>query len=183
MFGIGFPELIVIMIVALIIIGPSKLPDLARGLGKGLSEFRKATQDIKDSLDLDQTIEETRRDLTDTIDSIHRPLDVPDFDREVTPKYRDYDDVLDSYMEEAQETPGQAGAEWKRPKDYNEVLDSYMDGTEETPEQAGAEWKRPEEAAAGKRIGGEAANMGERIPQEAAMGEETSQGDSKKNGA
>ena len=46
MFGIGMPELILIGLVALIVVGPKKLPDLAKTLGKGLSEFRK-TDDIK----------------------------------------------------------------------------------------------------------------------------------------
>ena len=51
MFGIGMPELMIIMVIALIVIGPQKLPDLARSLGKGLAEFKKATDDFKSSID------------------------------------------------------------------------------------------------------------------------------------
>lgn len=47
MFGIGMPELVVIIVVALIVLGPDKLPEIARSLGKGLSAFKKAADDIK----------------------------------------------------------------------------------------------------------------------------------------
>lgn len=50
MFGIGFQELLIIAIIALLIVGPKKLPDLAKTLGKGFSEFRKASEDITDDL-------------------------------------------------------------------------------------------------------------------------------------
>jgi Tat protein translocase TatB subunit len=58
MFGIGMQELIIIAIIALIIVGPKKLPDLAKSLGKGFSEFKKATEgvteDLKDALKEDE---------------------------------------------------------------------------------------------------------------------------------
>jgi Tat protein translocase TatB subunit len=50
MFGIGMPELIVIVIIALLVVGPKKLPDVAKSLGKGLSEFRKATESATETL-------------------------------------------------------------------------------------------------------------------------------------
>jgi len=50
MFNIGMPELIVIVGVALLVVGPKKLPDLARSLGKGINEFRRATEGMTESL-------------------------------------------------------------------------------------------------------------------------------------
>ena len=60
MFGIGTGELLVIFVLALIIIGPNKLPELARMLGKGLAEFRKAADDIKDSVTREMHVEEEK---------------------------------------------------------------------------------------------------------------------------
>lgn len=50
MFGIGVPELVVIMIVALIVLGPKRLPEVAKGLGRALAEFRRATSDLSEEL-------------------------------------------------------------------------------------------------------------------------------------
>ncbi|MCZ6767926.1 MAG: twin-arginine translocase TatA/TatE family subunit [Acidobacteria bacterium] len=47
MWNLGFPELVIIFIVALVIFGPRKLPELGRSLGKGLSEFKKASNELK----------------------------------------------------------------------------------------------------------------------------------------
>jgi Tat protein translocase TatB subunit len=49
-FNIGFQELIIIAIIALLIVGPKKLPDLAKSLGKGFSELRRAADDITDDV-------------------------------------------------------------------------------------------------------------------------------------
>jgi TatA/E family protein of Tat protein translocase len=76
MFGIGMPELIIIMAIALVVIGPSKLPDLAKAIGKGLAEFRKATQDIKESLNIEGELQDARKDLVDSISGLDEPLDL-----------------------------------------------------------------------------------------------------------
>ena len=51
MFGIGSTELLVILVVALIVIGPSKLPDLMKTLGKGMAEFRRMSSDVKSTFE------------------------------------------------------------------------------------------------------------------------------------
>jgi len=61
MFGsIGMPELIIILVIALIIFGPRKLPELGRSLGRSLSEFRRASNELKNTLD-DEIRQEQQR--------------------------------------------------------------------------------------------------------------------------
>ncbi len=50
MFGLGFGELLVIFLIALIFIGPKKLPELAKGLGKGIRDFQNAAKGLGDQL-------------------------------------------------------------------------------------------------------------------------------------
>ena len=58
MFGsIGGPELIIIFVVALLIFGPRKLPDLGRTIGRGLAEFRKAASDLRQTLDTEVALD------------------------------------------------------------------------------------------------------------------------------
>ncbi len=59
MFGIGTQELIIILVIVLLVFGSKKLPELAQGLGKGIREFRKASTEIQEELDINKPIEET----------------------------------------------------------------------------------------------------------------------------
>ncbi len=49
--GLGFPELILIGVVVLVLFGPKKIPEIARGLGKGMNEFRKAMKDVQEKVE------------------------------------------------------------------------------------------------------------------------------------
>jgi sec-independent protein translocase protein TatB len=78
MFGIGMPELLLILALALIVLGPKKLPELARALGKGMAEFRRATDELKDELrQMEHEIEESAADTTSKDDdpSLETPSD------------------------------------------------------------------------------------------------------------
>lgn len=51
MFGIGMPELIIILIIILVIFGAGKLPEIGSGIGKGIKNFKKATHEAQDEID------------------------------------------------------------------------------------------------------------------------------------
>ena len=63
MFGIGFPELLLILALALIVLGPKRLPDLAKALGRGIAEFKKATDELKQTFHEETRISEQRERL------------------------------------------------------------------------------------------------------------------------
>ena len=73
MFGMGMTEIMLILAVALIVVGPKKLPDLAKTIGRAMGEFKNATRDFKRSIDLDD-------DLKDVKDSLHNMRDIPTYD-------------------------------------------------------------------------------------------------------
>jgi sec-independent protein translocase protein TatB len=75
MFGIGVPELLVILVVALIVLGPKRLPEVAKTLGKGLAEFRRATSDLTDELRSAQTMIE--REARETERAVRKPAVAP----------------------------------------------------------------------------------------------------------
>lgn len=51
MFGIGFPELLLLLIIAFVVVGPEKLPHIARALGKGLFQIRRATEEVREEME------------------------------------------------------------------------------------------------------------------------------------
>jgi len=69
---LGIPEIIAIFIVALVVFGPKKLPELGKSLGKGLREFNKAKNELKATWD--EQLREAERQLQDTKESVHEPV-------------------------------------------------------------------------------------------------------------
>jgi len=89
MFGIGLPELLVIAVVALLVVGPDKLPGLAKSLGKGFQEFRRATDDVTESIKDTLKPDDIKKDVNDFKDSLlYGKEDEKDKekDKEATPK-------------------------------------------------------------------------------------------------
>ena len=81
MFGIGMPELLLLLAIALIVVGPKKLPELAKALGRGLAEFKKATSDLKESLDTSTDFTELKQsfdDIQETVVDASIPADPND---------------------------------------------------------------------------------------------------------
>ena len=75
MFGIGMPEMFLILAIALIVIGPKKLPDLAKSLGRAFGEFKKATAELKETMELDTDFTEVKTAFEDLDDHIKEKTD------------------------------------------------------------------------------------------------------------
>ena len=87
MFGpIGMPELIIIMVIALIIFGPRKLPELGRSLGRSLNEFKRASNELKHTLDEEIRVEEQRSTERQQPPDVPRPVVVGEEDEAGIPR-------------------------------------------------------------------------------------------------
>lgn len=111
MFGLGMPEILMILAIALIVIGPKKLPGLAKTLGRAMGEFKRSAQDFKRSIDVESSI----KDMDD--------IDVPSADLEGIIK-----DVntKDESSAETKEDPAEK-------KDNQNISDDTEDNAEEPP--------------------------------------------------
>lgn len=88
MFGLGFGELLVILLIALIFIGPKKLPELAKGLGKGLREFQNATKGFSEQLD------QAKKEISDAV-STENDATIAAVTHEATPEVSLEDEPLE----------------------------------------------------------------------------------------
>jgi len=71
MFGLGMSEILLIAIVAIVVIGPKRLPEVAKALGKGYAEFRKALDGFKDAVKIDEVVGDSKKENT-TLNEVYK---------------------------------------------------------------------------------------------------------------
>ena len=76
MFGISIPEILLILAIALIVLGPKKLPELAKSLGRGIAEFKKATNEIKESINFEDDFNTIKTSFNDTSNNMGSPVNI-----------------------------------------------------------------------------------------------------------
>lgn len=92
MFNIGFSELILILLVAFLVVGPKDLPKVARAIGRGVRYLQALFQEFKDETGLDETIEElkgTEADLKETLSQADPTREIRDLQRETDKTIRE----------------------------------------------------------------------------------------------
>jgi len=142
MFGIGMPEMILILAIALIVIGPKKLPDLARSLGRAMREFKKATNEFKETMQIDSDMAEVKKAFYDINDDVKKAVDQK-------PEQKDKSDAGDNAEDEKsakQPDDGESASdEFKNLNDLKNAFDDLnADSTASaTPDEAGAIDEKP----------------------------------------
>jgi len=114
MFGIGMPEMLLILAIALIVIGPKKLPDLAKSLGRALREFKKATSELKESIELDSELKEVKKSFTNSVTDNKGTLksqpEVSDNPKPSDQKVSDLKEAYDKWQQDGSAAEEEKGA-------------------------------------------------------------------------
>ena len=136
MFGIGLPEMIVIMAVALIVVGPDKLPELARSLAKGINELKKTMNQVKENLSEEsKVISSVQEDLKKTTGVIAGSLldnDPKIWNQDDSLSAPDEDDIID--VQPLEERPWETDArELPQNTENKDKLPTTDEPDQETP--------------------------------------------------
>ncbi|MEJ2164920.1 MAG: twin-arginine translocase TatA/TatE family subunit [Desulfobacterales bacterium] len=136
MFGIGMPEMILILAIALIVIGPKKLPDLAKSLGRAMREFKKATNEFKETIQLDSEMADVKKAFNGIDEDVKEAVD-PKTDQE--DKSADGTNVDEEKSEVKKDEPESASDEFKNLKNLKNAFDDLNSSSNSTaPDQAPA---------------------------------------------
>ena len=133
MFGIGMPEMLLILAIALIVIGPKKLPDLAKSLGRAMREFKKATNEFKETMHIDSELSEVKNAFNGISDDVKEAVDL-----KLEPEKKlDDQPQTDTADEEKKETKNETSESddfdnLKNIKHAFDDLDSNSSATDET---------------------------------------------------
>ena len=134
MFGIGMPELLLLLAIALIVIGPKKLPDLAKSLGRAMREFKKATNEFKETIHIDEDLSEVKKafdDLgSDIKDSVSLTKETAEFKRS------DASESIEDQSGEQKETVEEDDRTDNVKQAFEELTGSEDTSSEEAPENS-----------------------------------------------
>ena len=144
MFGIGMPELLLILAIALIVIGPKKLPDLAKSLGRTLREFKKATNEFKDTLQIDEDLSDVKKAFDDLGDDLKDSVSLEAQEEFKRPDASETaEKKADSVDDEEKEAEGEDKSENVKPVS-DELKDAESDSSKDAEEiEADTEKKEP----------------------------------------
>jgi TatA/E family protein of Tat protein translocase len=130
MFGIGMPEMILILAIALVVIGPKKLPDLAKSLGRAMREFKKATNEFKETMHIDSEMEDVKKAFSGISDNVKEAVDLklePEKKPDVSPQADTADEEKNEPQNEASESD-----DFGNLKHAFDDLNTHSSATEET---------------------------------------------------
>ncbi len=151
MFGIGMPEMILILAIALVVIGPKKLPDLAKSLGRAMREFKKATNEFKETMQLDSEMEDVKKAFSGISDDVKDAVDLK-LEPEKKPDATSQADTADEEKNETQNKASESN-DFDNLKNLKHAFDDLDTNSSATEETATDDKPAPEEDQKAKRKG------------------------------
>lgn len=127
---IGAQELIIIFVIALLVFGPRKLPQLGKSLGRSIGEFKRASNELRSTLEQEIRVEETRKEIMEPIETISN--EAKEAVRKASDPESYVDGDLEADLEDAGAAPAAAIVKDEKTRDSSEKPETPE--TSETPE-------------------------------------------------